>query len=122
MELLTDSSGYQLSVPVEAMDSLQFRSAIEEAETAELQGRRPRAWQARPARWPRRVRLVRRWCGRPFTGASADPDFSAVGSGCLTGAPSTARPGPGDHPLGGCREGAPVRCRRTVGPRTGTCG
>lgn len=39
VELVTDSSGYQLNVPTEAMDVLQFRSAVEEAETAEQQGR-----------------------------------------------------------------------------------
>ncbi|NYI60098.1 DUF7507 domain-containing protein [Cellulomonas soli] len=39
-----------------------------------------------------------------FTGASADPLFTAYGSACLTGAP----PGtlaPGAHPLGGCADG-----------------
>ena len=40
-----------------------------------------------------------------FTGATADTDFTAVGSACLTGAPSAAGPGPGDHALGGCPEG-----------------
>ncbi|MFJ9929248.1 hypothetical protein ACIRU5_24865 [Streptomyces misionensis] len=40
-----------------------------------------------------------------FTGASA-PEFTGVGSACLTGAPQVgALPGPGDHPLGGCTEG-----------------
>jgi len=54
-----------------------------------------------------------------FTGATA-PEFTGVGSACLTGAPTAALPGPGDHPLGGCPVG--------VGPvppddaaRTGTC-
>ncbi|MFF2022008.1 SpaA isopeptide-forming pilin-related protein [Streptomyces sp. NPDC058171] len=37
-----------------------------------------------------------------FTGAGADPGFTAVGSACLTGAPEAAPPGPGNHPLGGC--------------------
>ena len=37
-----------------------------------------------------------------FTGATADADFTAVGAACLTGAPSSALPGPGSHPLGGC--------------------
>jgi len=38
-----------------------------------------------------------------FTGASADPDFVAFGSACLTGAAAAASPpGPGSHPLGGC--------------------
>ncbi|WLQ39643.1 hypothetical protein P8A22_06280 [Streptomyces laculatispora] len=39
-----------------------------------------------------------------FTQATA-PDFTGVGSACLTGAPAAALPGPGDHPLGGCPEG-----------------
>lgn len=39
-----------------------------------------------------------------FTEATA-PDFTGVGSACLTGAPAAALPGPGDHPLGGCPEG-----------------
>ncbi|RAJ54683.1 putative repeat protein (TIGR01451 family) [Streptomyces sp. PsTaAH-130] len=40
-----------------------------------------------------------------FTQASA-PEFTGVGSACLTGAPQVAAlPGPGDHPLGGCTEG-----------------
>jgi uncharacterized repeat protein (TIGR01451 family) len=39
-----------------------------------------------------------------FTHATA-PDFTGVGSACLTGAPTAAAPGPGDHPLGGCTEG-----------------
>ncbi|MFD2417232.1 Ig-like domain repeat protein [Amycolatopsis pigmentata] len=39
-----------------------------------------------------------------FTGATADPNFVAVGSACLTGAPATSAPGPGNHPLGGCPE------------------
>ncbi|MEU5796627.1 hypothetical protein ABZ800_24340 [Streptomyces sp. NPDC047813] len=40
-----------------------------------------------------------------FTQASA-PEFTGVGSACLTGAPQAgALPGPGDHPLGGCTEG-----------------
>ncbi|WP_157876206.1 DUF7507 domain-containing protein [Peterkaempfera griseoplana] len=39
-----------------------------------------------------------------FTGATADPGFVAVGSACLTGAPGAAAPGPGNHPLGGCRQ------------------
>lgn len=34
------------------------------------------------------------------------PEFTGVGSACLTGAPQVgALPGPGDHPLGGCTEG-----------------
>ncbi|MFF8770354.1 hypothetical protein [Kitasatospora sp. NPDC015120] len=36
-----------------------------------------------------------------FTGATADPRFTAVGSACLTGAPIGV-PGPGSHPLTGC--------------------
>jgi uncharacterized repeat protein (TIGR01451 family) len=40
-----------------------------------------------------------------FTGATA-PEFTAVGSACLTGAPTGSTPGPGDHPLGGCAPGA----------------
>ncbi|MFF2350800.1 hypothetical protein ACFVVL_13550, partial [Kitasatospora sp. NPDC058115] len=36
-----------------------------------------------------------------FTGATADPRFTAVGTACLTGAP-TGVPGPGSHPLTGC--------------------
>ncbi|MFJ2776739.1 hypothetical protein [Kitasatospora sp. NPDC087315] len=52
---------------------------------------------------PERVRAT----GTPlvqetFTGATADADFTAVGSACLTGAPAAAAPGPGNHPLGGC--------------------
>ncbi|MFG2405098.1 hypothetical protein ACGFR8_12355 [Streptomyces brevispora] len=39
-----------------------------------------------------------------FTQATA-PDFTGVGSACLTGAPAAALPGPGNHPLGGCPEG-----------------
>ncbi|MBC3840266.1 tetratricopeptide repeat protein [Streptacidiphilus sp. 4-A2] len=39
VELFTDSSGYQLNVPVEALDALQFRAAVEEADSAEQQGR-----------------------------------------------------------------------------------
>ncbi|MFE6679744.1 hypothetical protein [Streptomyces sp. NPDC057729] len=39
-----------------------------------------------------------------FTQATA-PQFTGVGSACLTGAPAAAAPGPGDHPLGGCPEG-----------------
>ncbi|QMU74626.1 tetratricopeptide repeat protein [Streptacidiphilus sp. PB12-B1b] len=39
VELVTDSSGYQLNVPTEAMDALQFRSTVEEAANAEQQGR-----------------------------------------------------------------------------------
>jgi hypothetical protein len=39
-----------------------------------------------------------------FTQATA-PEFTGVGSACLTGAPSAPAPGPGDHPLGGCPEG-----------------
>ncbi|MEY9963314.1 DNA-binding SARP family transcriptional activator/Tfp pilus assembly protein PilF [Streptacidiphilus sp. MAP12-16] len=39
VELFTDSSGYQLKVPAEAMDALQFRSAVEAAETAEQHDR-----------------------------------------------------------------------------------
>ena len=38
-----------------------------------------------------------------FTGATADPRFIGYGSACLTGAPRGAVPGPGEHPLGGCR-------------------
>ncbi|NUP33974.1 MAG: DUF11 domain-containing protein, partial [Streptomycetaceae bacterium] len=37
-----------------------------------------------------------------FTGATADPEFVAVGTACLTGAPQSAAPGPGNHPLTGC--------------------
>ncbi|MFC0600819.1 hypothetical protein ACFFHI_20910, partial [Streptomyces palmae] len=41
-----------------------------------------------------------------FTGATA-PEFTAVGSACLTGAPPVgAAPGPGNRPLGGCPPGA----------------
>ncbi|MER7704047.1 hypothetical protein ABTX81_14225 [Kitasatospora sp. NPDC097605] len=36
-----------------------------------------------------------------FTGATADPRFTAVGTACLTGAP-VGTPGPGNHPLTGC--------------------
>ncbi|MFE7558625.1 CARDB domain-containing protein, partial [Kitasatospora sp. NPDC057500] len=36
-----------------------------------------------------------------FTGATADPRFTAVGTACLTGAP-VGVPGPGNHPLTGC--------------------
>ncbi|SHN27196.1 DUF7507 domain-containing protein [Actinacidiphila paucisporea] len=39
-----------------------------------------------------------------FTQATAS-EFTGVGSACLTGAPSAAAPGPGDHPLGGCPDG-----------------
>ncbi|MEV6120295.1 hypothetical protein AB0M23_07190 [Streptomyces sp. NPDC052077] len=39
-----------------------------------------------------------------FTEATA-PDFTGVGSACLTGAPAAAPPGEGNHPLGGCPEG-----------------
>ncbi|MGW3267153.1 DUF7507 domain-containing protein [Streptomyces sp. NPDC001056] len=40
-----------------------------------------------------------------FTQATA-PEFTGVGSACLTGAPRVgALPGPGDHPLGGCTAG-----------------
>ncbi|MFD5068153.1 hypothetical protein ACFWNC_09510 [Streptomyces sp. NPDC058369] len=40
-----------------------------------------------------------------FTRATA-PEFTGVGSACLTGAPQAgALPGPGDHPLGGCTAG-----------------
>ncbi|MFB8774862.1 DUF7507 domain-containing protein [Streptomyces broussonetiae] len=39
-----------------------------------------------------------------FTQATA-PEFTGVGSACLTGAPSAAAPGPGDHPLAGCPDG-----------------
>lgn len=39
-----------------------------------------------------------------FTQAAA-PEFTGVGSACLTGAPAAAAPGPGDHPLGGCPGG-----------------
>ncbi|WP_327349510.1 hypothetical protein OG772_15320 [Streptomyces sp. NBC_01321] len=39
-----------------------------------------------------------------FTQATA-PEFTGVGSACLTGAPAAAAPGPGDHPLGGCPAG-----------------
>lgn len=39
-----------------------------------------------------------------FTQATA-PEFTGVGSACLTGAPAAAAPGPGDHPLGGCPPG-----------------
>ncbi|MFJ9847881.1 BTAD domain-containing putative transcriptional regulator [Streptomyces sp. NPDC101150] len=38
LELFTDSSGYQLNVPVEAVDVLRFRSAVKGAESAEQQG------------------------------------------------------------------------------------
>ncbi|MEU9337121.1 hypothetical protein AB0D49_28810 [Streptomyces sp. NPDC048290] len=41
-----------------------------------------------------------------FTGATADPGFVAVGSACLTGAPQAPAPGPGNHPPGGCPQGA----------------
>ncbi|MFF4666148.1 hypothetical protein [Streptomyces sp. NPDC001282] len=37
-----------------------------------------------------------------FTGATADPEFEAFGSACLTGAPQAPAPGPGTHPLTGC--------------------
>ncbi|PZG21998.1 DUF7507 domain-containing protein [Nonomuraea aridisoli] len=40
-----------------------------------------------------------------FTGATSVPEFVAVGSACLTGAPP-ATPGTGSHPLTGCPEGA----------------
>ncbi|WP_380281665.1 hypothetical protein [Kitasatospora purpeofusca] len=36
-----------------------------------------------------------------FTGATADPRFTAVGTACLTGAPAGTLT-PGGHPLGGC--------------------
>ncbi|MFB7471316.1 hypothetical protein [Kitasatospora sp. NPDC056184] len=36
-----------------------------------------------------------------FTGATADPRFTAVGAACLTGAPAGTLT-PGGHPLGGC--------------------
>jgi len=39
VELVTDSSGYQLNVPTEAVDALQFGSAVEEVDGAEQQGR-----------------------------------------------------------------------------------
>ena len=39
VELATDSSGYQLNVPIGAMDAFQFRSVVEEADGAEQQGR-----------------------------------------------------------------------------------
>lgn len=39
-----------------------------------------------------------------FTGATADPLFTAYGSACLTGAPAGVL-GPGEHPLGGCADG-----------------
>ncbi len=35
----------------------------------------------------------------------AAPEFTGVGSACLTGAPAAPAPGPGDHPLGGCANG-----------------
>jgi DNA-binding SARP family transcriptional activator/tetratricopeptide (TPR) repeat protein len=38
LELVTDSSGYQLRAPVETLDALQFRAAVERAEAAERQG------------------------------------------------------------------------------------
>lgn len=39
-----------------------------------------------------------------FTGATA-PDFDAVGTACLSGAPASATPPPaGSHPVGGCPE------------------
>ncbi|NBE97096.1 hypothetical protein FE391_25250 [Nonomuraea sp. KC401] len=42
-----------------------------------------------------------------FTGATAIPEFRAVGSACLTGAPAAAEPpGPGNRPLTGCPENA----------------
>ncbi|QFY07509.1 hypothetical protein GBF35_13160 [Nonomuraea phyllanthi] len=41
-----------------------------------------------------------------FTGATAIPEFRAVGSACLTGAPAAEPPGPGDRPLRGCPENA----------------
>ncbi|MFR9724129.1 lectin-like domain-containing protein [Streptomyces sp. MS19] len=37
-----------------------------------------------------------------FTGATADADFLAYGSACLTGAPADGALPPGGHPLGGC--------------------
>ncbi|WP_329372420.1 hypothetical protein OG896_36940 [Streptomyces sp. NBC_00669] len=42
--------------------------------------------------------------GETFTQATA-PDFTGVGSACLTGAAAAPAPGPGDHPLGGCPDG-----------------
>ncbi|MGW3351745.1 DUF7507 domain-containing protein [Nonomuraea rubra] len=41
-----------------------------------------------------------------FTGATAIPEFRAVGSACLTGARAAAPPGPGNRPLAGCPENA----------------
>ncbi|MGP3937326.1 DUF7507 domain-containing protein [Nonomuraea sp. KM88] len=41
-----------------------------------------------------------------FTGATTIPEFRAVGSACLTGAPAAEPPGPGNRPLGGCPQNA----------------
>ncbi|WP_170223382.1 DUF7507 domain-containing protein [Nonomuraea turkmeniaca] len=41
-----------------------------------------------------------------FTGATAIPQFLAVGSACLTGAPAAAPAGPGGHALTGCPQDA----------------
>ncbi|MEU4088714.1 DUF7507 domain-containing protein [Streptomyces aureus] len=40
-----------------------------------------------------------------FTGATANTGFEALGSACLTGAPTAGAPGPGTHPLTGCPAG-----------------
>ncbi|GAA2496922.1 hypothetical protein GCM10023100_66080 [Actinocorallia cavernae] len=46
------------------------------------------------------------------------PDFTGVGSACLTGAPQVgALPGPGDHPLGGCTEGIGPEPPNNADPR-----
>ncbi|WUS97879.1 hypothetical protein OHA46_14860 [Streptomyces sp. NBC_00708] len=52
-----------------------------------------------------------------FTQATA-PEFTGVGSACLTGAPQAgALPGPGNHPLGGCTVGVGPEPPNDAAPR-----
>ncbi|MFS0695450.1 lectin-like domain-containing protein [Streptomyces nitrosporeus] len=52
-----------------------------------------------------------------FTQATA-PEFTGVGSACLTGAPGVdALPGPGNHPLGGCTAGIGPQPPNDAAPR-----